>query len=70
MHGRVVALHVSVGDAVERGQRLAVVEAMKMEHVLVAATTGVVTQVTVEAGAQVALGVPLVIIHSRGENHG
>ena len=70
MHGRVVALHVTSGEKVLAGQRLAVVEAMKMEHVLVAATSGIVTQVAVEAGAQVALGAPIVTIHSGGDEHG
>ena len=36
MHGKVVAVFVAPGDRVEKGQRLAIVEAMKMEHVLVA----------------------------------
>ena len=36
MNGRLVAVAVEDGDTVEAGQRLAVVEAMKMEHALVA----------------------------------
>ena len=36
MHGKVVAVFVATGERVEKGQRLAVVEAMKMEHALVA----------------------------------
>ena len=34
MHGRLIALMVAEGDAVVAGERLAVVEAMKMEHAL------------------------------------
>jgi 3-methylcrotonyl-CoA carboxylase alpha subunit len=54
MHGKVLALLVEKGAAVTRGQRVAVVEAMKMEHALVAPGDGVVTEVTAKVGAQVA----------------
>ncbi len=43
MHGRLVALAVADGETVEAGQRLAVLEAMKMEHALVAPRAGKVT---------------------------
>ena len=39
MHGKLVAVFVQPGDRVEKGQRLAIVEAMKMEHALVAPPT-------------------------------
>ena len=42
MNGRLVAVAVEDGETVEAGQRLAVVEAMKMEHALVAPHAGVV----------------------------
>jgi 3-methylcrotonyl-CoA carboxylase alpha subunit len=64
MHGKVVALFVSPGDAVEKGQRLAVVEAMKMEHALVAPASGTVTEVAAEPGAQVAEGARLIVIET------
>ena len=60
MHGKVTALFVAVGDTVARGQRIAIVEAMKMEHVLTSPRDGVVEQVTVEAGAQAAQGALIV----------
>ncbi len=62
MHGRVVAVFVKPGDRVEKGQRLAVVEAMKMEHTLVAPGAGEVTEVAVEVGAQVAEGARVVAL--------
>jgi 3-methylcrotonyl-CoA carboxylase alpha subunit len=43
MHGRLIALAVSEGDEVEAGARLAVLEAMKMEHALTAPRAGRVT---------------------------
>lgn len=50
MPGLIVALHVAEGDKVEAGQSLAVVEAMKMENVLQAQKSGVVTSVPVKVG--------------------
>jgi len=55
MPGKLVALHVGEGDKVERGQPLAVVEAMKMENILRAGRAGVVRLVTTTAGATLAL---------------
>ena len=60
--GRVVALSAALGDAVEMGQRLVVLEAMKMEHVHVAATAGTIAALHVQVGAQVAQGALLVEI--------
>jgi 3-methylcrotonyl-CoA carboxylase alpha subunit len=47
---------------VEKGDRLAVVEAMKMEHVLVAPCAGTVTEIAAEPGAQVGEGARLIVI--------
>jgi 3-methylcrotonyl-CoA carboxylase alpha subunit len=60
MPGRVTAVDVTAGQAVGKGQRLAVLEAMKMEHALTAARDGVVAEVLVTTGAQVEAGAPLV----------
>jgi 3-methylcrotonyl-CoA carboxylase alpha subunit len=62
MHGKLIACFVAVGEAVEKGQRLAIVEAMKMEHVLVAPRAGVVVEAVGEPGAQVAQGARIVLI--------
>ena len=62
MHGRIVAVLVSIGDAVAKGQKLALIEAMKMEHALVAPFAGSVTEVLAQAGAQVAQGARIVVI--------
>ena len=50
MHGRVLELFAAAGDRVAAGQRLAVIEAMKMEHTLRAPFAGVVAQVPVRTG--------------------
>ena len=62
MHGRLAALFVREGDLVERGARLAVVEAMKMEHVLNAPRAGRVGVVAYAVGAQVQQGARLLTI--------
>ena len=66
MHGKLVAIFVNPGDMVVKGQRLAVVEAMKMEHALVAPLAGKVVEVAVEPGAQVAEGARLIVVAPAG----
>lgn len=53
MNGKVLGVFVQPGDRVEKGQRVAVLEAMKMEHQLLARRDGVVDQVLVRVGDQV-----------------
>ncbi len=48
--GTVMAVYVSVGEEVEAGHRLVAIEAMKMEHAVLAAEAGTVVEVRVEAG--------------------
>ncbi len=60
MPGLVKAVFAAAGDAVVEGQRLAILEAMKMEHSLLAARDGIVAEVLVEAGAQVEAGAALI----------
>lgn len=54
MNGRVVAVHVAVGDKVEAGQPVLVLEAMKMEHVHMAPVAGEIVALHVSEGEQVA----------------
>jgi geranyl-CoA carboxylase alpha subunit len=56
MNGRVVAVHVQVGDHVVAGQPVLTLEAMKMEHVHPASVTGVVAAIHVADGDQVTTG--------------
>lgn len=60
MPGKVTAMEVSVGDRVTEGQRLAVLEAMKMEHSLTAGRDGVVAEVLADVGDQVVAGAALI----------
>ena len=66
MHGKVIAVLVRPGDRVSKGQRLAIVEAMKMEHVLSAPADGEVAEVLAEPGAQVAEGARLIALKAEG----
>jgi acetyl/propionyl-CoA carboxylase alpha subunit len=50
LQGRVVSIDVRPGDTVRAGAQIAVIEAMKMEHVVVASVSGIVKQVGVAAG--------------------
>jgi propionyl-CoA carboxylase alpha chain len=62
MPGAVVRVSVAVGDVVAAGEPLLVLEAMKMEHQLVAPEAGVVRAVHAEPGRQVEPGAVLVIV--------
>jgi 3-methylcrotonyl-CoA carboxylase alpha subunit len=62
MHGKLVALLVKAGDVVVKGQKLAIVEAMKMEHALVAPRNGMVAEIFGEAGAQISEGARVVLL--------
>jgi len=59
MPGKVVSFAVKAGDQVSKGQVLAVMEAMKMEHTIAAPADGVVAELLYAAGDQVAEGAEL-----------
>jgi 3-methylcrotonyl-CoA carboxylase alpha subunit len=59
MHGTLIALIVDIGVAVKRGDTLLVMEAMKMEHTVLAPSDGVVTEFYFPAGALVEGGAEL-----------
>ncbi|GAB4037687.1 MAG: hypothetical protein Fur0014_05720 [Rubrivivax sp.] len=65
MPGKVVAYHVRAGDTVKKGQALAVMEAMKMEHTLHAPADGTVAELCFAAGDQVAEGAELLKLQAR-----
>jgi acetyl-CoA carboxylase carboxyltransferase component/biotin carboxyl carrier protein len=65
--GVVVSVPVAVGDEVEAGDVVAVMESMKMENSLAAPQAGVVREVLVGPNVQVDVGTPLVQIEPRDE---
>ncbi len=66
----VVSVEVQPGDRVVAGQRVAVVEAMKMETAVVAPSDGVVEEVFVSPNVQVDVGAPLLRIGASDGNGG
>jgi 3-methylcrotonyl-CoA carboxylase alpha subunit len=62
MHGKVLGIFVENGQAVTRGQRLAIIEAMKMEHTLTASIDGTVGEIAVTVDAQVGEGAKIMTI--------
>ena len=60
MHGKVTAIFVEAGQSVTKGERLFIVEAMKMEHSVVAPLDGVIATVASQAGDQVEEGFAVV----------
>ncbi len=62
MPGIVVSIEIAPGDAVASGQIVAVLEAMKMQHQLVAKVAGMVSEVAVAPGDRVASGALIVAI--------
>jgi acetyl-CoA/propionyl-CoA carboxylase biotin carboxyl carrier protein len=65
MPGTVTLVRAAVGDEVTAGTPLLVVEAMKMEHVLVAPVDGVVDELPVTAGQQVRLDEQVAVVIPR-----
>ena len=59
MPGRIIAVAVAAGEAVTKGQKLLTLEAMKMEHSLVAPFDGIVADLAASEGAQVTEGATL-----------
>jgi 3-methylcrotonyl-CoA carboxylase alpha subunit len=65
MHGKVLAILVEKGAAVQRGQRVAIIEAMKMEHALTAPVDGIVAEIAAVAEAQVEEGATVLRIEPK-----
>ena len=67
MPGKVTGVEVSQGEKVAKGQRLLTLEAMKMEHGLVAPFDGVVAELNAKAGAQVQVDAVLAVVMPEGK---
>jgi len=54
MHGQLLEILVNVDDSVAKGDKIAVLEAMKMQHEILAEIDGTVTKITAKSGTQIA----------------
>lgn len=68
MPGQIVEVSVAPGDVVEAGQKLLVLEAMKMQQTITAGISGTVMSVSVKAGDQVTDGQNMVTIAPRSQD--
>ncbi|GAA4082858.1 acetyl/propionyl/methylcrotonyl-CoA carboxylase subunit alpha [Nocardioides kongjuensis] len=66
MPGSVIAVRAAVGDVVQEGQPILVMEAMKMQHTIAAPYAGTVTELSATAGQQVEAGVVLAVVEPAG----
>ena len=62
MPGKILEIKTKIGDHVESGQPLVILEAMKMENVMTAPASGVVKEIPIQVGVNVNQGEKLVII--------
>jgi glutaconyl-CoA decarboxylase len=62
MPGKILEIKVKVGDQVEAGQPIVILEAMKMENVMTAPASGIVKEIPIETGINVNQGDILVAI--------
>ena len=63
MPGKILSIEKNVGDAVEAGATIIILEAMKMENEIVAPQDGTVASVNVQVGSQVEAGDTLVTLN-------
>ncbi|HEY8172346.1 MAG TPA: carboxyl transferase domain-containing protein, partial [Dehalococcoidia bacterium] len=64
IQGTVISIDVAAGDPVHAGQRLLVMEAMKMEHLIVAPCSGRIHRINAVAGDAILEGHPLVTLEA------
>ncbi len=62
IQGTILSIDVVVGDEVQRGKKVAVVEAMKMEHIITADRSGIVRAISMAVGDVVREGYPIIFI--------
>ncbi|MFN0314109.1 MAG: biotin carboxylase N-terminal domain-containing protein, partial [Burkholderiales bacterium] len=60
--GTIVSIDVAAGNSVRRGQAVAIIEAMKMEHVVVSGVTGTIRELRAEKGDTLMEGSALMIV--------
>ena len=69
MQGTVLQVRVADGDAVEAGQVVCIVEAMKMENEVIAHRSGIVAELAIAVGQPVATGQAICVIEAADGGH-
>jgi acetyl-CoA/propionyl-CoA carboxylase biotin carboxyl carrier protein len=64
MQGNMWKVHVKQGDAVEEGQLLCIIEAMKMENEITAHKAGTIAELPISEGAAISAGDTIAVITS------
>ena len=66
MNGQVVKIPLEVGDSVESGDIVLILEAMKMENEVTAPISGTLSELSVTSGQTVSPGQPLFLVEAKG----
>ena len=62
MPGSVISVSVNIGDLLEIGDQVCILESMKMQQIVITDVSGEVTRIVVDPGDQVSQGAPLIIL--------
>ena len=62
MPGSVISVSVNIGDLLEIGDQVCILESMKMQQIIITDVSGEVTKIVVDPGDQVSQGAPLIVL--------
>ena len=62
MPGSVISVSVNIGDLLEIGDQVCILESMKMQQIVITDVSGEVTEIVVDPGDQVSQGAPLIVL--------
>ena len=62
MPGSVISVSVNIGDLLEIGDQVCILESMKMQQIVITDVAGEVTRIVVDPGDQISQGTPLIIL--------
>ncbi|SVC08819.1 uncharacterized protein METZ01_LOCUS261673 [marine metagenome] len=62
MSGSVISISVNIGDLLEIGDQVCILESMKMQQIVITDVAGEVTRIVVDPGDQVSQGAPLIVL--------
>ena len=62
MPGRVIKINYSIGDKINKGDVVLIVEAMKMENEVIANVSGIIKEIYIDINSQIANNEPLMLV--------